>query len=85
MKNQKLAAARAWSIWEGSTSKLFFDPNRSKDSPTLSSRSPFARIECHYFMHNCFFPTDNYLIENIGKVRHIPGVIVRDVTMSCVR
>src|SRR6266496_1940602 len=25
----------------------------------------------------CFFPTENYLIENVGKIRHIPGVIVQ--------
>ena len=36
-----------------------------------------ARIECHYFMHNSFFDTENYLIENIGKIRHIPTVIVQ--------
>ena len=37
----------------------------------------FARIECHYFMNNAFFETDNYLIENVGKIRHIPTVIVQ--------
>ena len=36
-----------------------------------------ARIECHYFVNNSFFPTDNYLLENIGKIRHIPTVIVQ--------
>jgi proline iminopeptidase len=28
-------------------------------------------------MNNCFFPTENYLIENVGKIRHIPGAIVQ--------
>jgi proline iminopeptidase len=37
----------------------------------------FARIECHYFMNNAFFETDNYLIENVSKIRHIPAVIVQ--------
>jgi proline iminopeptidase len=37
----------------------------------------FARIECHYFMNNAFFNSDNYLIENIDKIRDIPGVIVQ--------
>ncbi len=36
-----------------------------------------ARIECHYFMNNAFFDTNNYLIENVDKVRHIPTVIVQ--------
>ena len=35
-----------------------------------------ARIECHYFVNNCFFETDNYLLEQVGRIRHLPGVIV---------
>ena len=35
-----------------------------------------ARIECHYFVNNCFFETDNYLLENVDRIRHIPTVIV---------
>ena len=36
-----------------------------------------ARIECHYFMNNSFFPSENYLIDNVEKIRHIPTVIVQ--------
>src|SRR5690606_17040668 len=36
----------------------------------------FARIECHYFTNKAFFPTGNYLIENVHKIRHIPAEIV---------
>ena len=28
-------------------------------------------------MNNSFFPTENYLIENVDKIRHIPTVIVQ--------
>jgi proline iminopeptidase len=28
-------------------------------------------------MNNSFFPTDNYLIENVGSIRGIPSVIVQ--------
>ena len=73
----RLEAARAWSIWEGSTSKLFPDANMIEDFGDPQFAIAFARIECHYFMHNAFFDTDNYLIENIGKIRHIPAVIVQ--------
>ncbi|MDX6612420.1 MAG: proline iminopeptidase [Blastocatellia bacterium] len=72
-----LEAARAWSIWEGSTSKLFFDEHSIEKFADAEFAKAFARIECHYFMNNCFFPTDNFLIENVGKIRHIPGVIVQ--------
>ena len=73
----KVEAARAWSIWEGSTSKLFFDHHSIERFADTEFALAFARIECHYFMNNCFFDTDNYLVENVGKIRHIPCVIVQ--------
>ena len=73
----KLDAARAWSVWEGSTSKLFFDYSMIEKFNDPAFALAFARIECHYFMNNAFFPTENYLIENVGKIRHIPAVIVQ--------
>ena len=73
----RVAAARAWSIWEGTTSKLYFDPESIERFADPDFAEAFARIECHYFMNNCFFPTENYLIENVGKIRQIPGVIVQ--------
>ncbi len=73
----KVEAARAWSIWEGSTSKLFFDHHSIERFADTEFALAFARIECHYFMNNCFFETDNYLVENVDKIRHIPCVIVQ--------
>ncbi|HEY0081961.1 MAG TPA: prolyl aminopeptidase [Pyrinomonadaceae bacterium] len=73
----RLEAARAWSIWEGSTSKLYPDENLIAHFGDPQFALAFARIECHYFMNNAFFDTDNYLIENVGKIRHIPAVIVQ--------
>ncbi len=73
----RLQAARAWSIWEGSTSKLFFDSDSIERFADPEFALAFARIECHYFMNNSFFPTDNYLIENVARIRQIPGIIVQ--------
>ena len=73
----RLEAARAWSIWEGSTSKLYPDENFIAEFGEDEFALAFARIECHYFMHNAFFDTENYLIEQVGKIRHIPAVIVQ--------
>lgn len=73
----RLEAARAWSVWEGSTSKLFPDAAMIEDFGDPEFAIAFARIECHYFMNNAFFDTDNYLIENVDKIRHIPAVIVQ--------
>ncbi len=73
----RLAAARIWSQWEAATSRLFVDPKSIQDfdEPVLALQ--FARIECHYFMNKSFFDTDNFLIENIEKIRHIPASIVQ--------
>jgi len=73
----RVAAARAWSVWEGSTSKLLFDYAMIEKFDDPQFALAFARIECHYFMNNAFFPTENYLIEQVGKIRHIPAVIVQ--------
>jgi len=73
----RMDAARAWSVWEGSTSKLFPDQELIDHSGEAHFALALARIECHYFMNNCFFDTDNFLIENVHKIRHIPAVIVQ--------
>ncbi len=73
----RLSAARAWSVWEGSTSKLFPDKNLMNHWEGEQEALSLARIECHYFMNNSFFPSENYLIENVDKIRHIPTVIVQ--------
>ena len=74
---EQLAAARAWSVWEGSTSKLYPSADLMEHWEGAHEALQLARIECHYFMNNSFFPTENYLIENIEKIRHIPTVIVQ--------
>jgi proline iminopeptidase len=73
----RLEAARAWSIWEGSTSKLFFDSAMIEKFADPEFALAFARIECHYFMNNAFFSSDNYLIENVSRIRNLPGAIVQ--------
>ena len=37
----------------------------------------FARIECHYFINNAFFPTNNWILENIHKISHIKSVLIQ--------
>ena len=73
----RLSAARAWSVWEASTSKLYPSDDLMKDMDSPHVALAMARIECHYFMNNCFFQTPNYLLENVDKVRNIPTVIVQ--------
>ena len=73
----RLAAARAWSVWEGSTLKLIPDASTIAHFDEPYNALALARIECHYFVNNAFFETDNWLIEHVDRIRNIPGVIVQ--------
>ena len=70
------AAAEAWARWEGSTLRLLPDLELLKNFTGDSIAPALARIECHYFMNNAFFTSDNWIIENISKIQHIPARIV---------
>jgi proline iminopeptidase len=69
-------AARAWSIWESSALRLLPDQELIDEFSEPEKAVALARIECHYFTNNCFFETDNYLLEHVDRIRHIPAVIV---------
>ena len=69
-------AAKCWSIWEGSCSHLHPNPNTVNHLGDQQTALAMARIENHYFMNNGFFRNENQLLEDIDKIRHIPGVIV---------
>ena len=72
----RLAAARAWSVWEGSTVNLLPDPDTIHRFAADRFAEAFARIECHYFVNKGFFQRDGQLLENVGRIRHIPAVII---------
>jgi len=72
----RLEAAQAWSLWEASALRLLPDQKMIDDFTEPEKAVALARIECHYFMNNCFFNTDNYLLEHVDRIRHIPAVIV---------
>lgn len=69
-------AARAWSVWEGSTSTLFHDPALVAKTGGDEFSLAFARIENHYFVHGCWLKSDAQLLDDVHKIRHIPCVIV---------
>lgn len=75
-REEVLAAAKAWSTWEGSVSKLRPDPVSIAQFGQDDFADAFARIECHYFTHNAFFSTDNWILENADKIAHIQTMIV---------
>lgn len=73
----RLEAARAWSIWEAATSKLYQDQKAMQDFEDPQRALAFARIECHYFVNSAFMPSDTYLLEKAKTIQHIPTRIVQ--------
>ena len=76
-RNIRLEAARAWSVWEASTSKLLPSQKSVIRFGRPEFAEAFARIECHYFVNQGFLETENQLIDNCDRISHIPGVIVQ--------
>jgi proline iminopeptidase len=73
----RLAAARAWSVWEASTSFLLQQPEHVAASGEDEFALAFARIECHYFVNGGFLEHDDPLLRNVERIRNIPAVIVQ--------
>jgi proline iminopeptidase len=72
----QLAAAKAWSKWEGETLTLLPDPSVSNSFYDPDFALAFARIENHFFVHAGWME-DGQLIANVDRIRHIPAVIVQ--------
>lgn len=72
----RLAAAQAWSVWEGATSFLHIDEDFASSHEDPQFALAFARIENHYFVNSGFFEVDNQLLRDAPRIADIPGVIV---------
>jgi proline iminopeptidase len=71
------AAAKAWSVWEAATSYLHVNADYVARAGEDRFALAFARIECHYFVNRGFFERETQLLDDIGKIRQIPCVIVQ--------
>ena len=72
---KRLAAAKAWSMWEGRTSTLHSKPALIQRFGNSHVALSMARIECHYFMHQAFLQA-NQILDQADRLKGIPGVIV---------
>jgi proline iminopeptidase len=75
-------AAKSWNRWEMATSRLLVDDAEWLDQVErdLSEEiwsEQHARIECHYFIHGGFLKSDNQLLDDVEKIRHIPATIIQ--------
>lgn len=71
----QIAAAKAWSLWEGETITLLPEPATSDKFGEDDFALAFARIENHFFMNGGWLE-DGQLLRDAGRLAGIPGVIV---------
>jgi proline iminopeptidase len=72
----RMAAAKAWSLWEGRTASLLPEPGILNHFGKPHTALSLARIECHYFVNNTFL-RPNQLLEDVHRIAEIPGVIIQ--------
>lgn len=75
--------ADEWSLWETSLLTLSYD-KRKMEQEVLGDENnlPLARLETHYFLNGCFIP-ENYIIDNINKIKGIPLYVAQGRFDNC--
>lgn len=71
-----LNAAVNWSFYESNIVKLIPSQEIIEESTKPDKAIAIAKLECHYFYNNMFGKGDNYILDNIDKIRNIPTFIV---------
>jgi proline iminopeptidase len=72
---EEVRFGRAWSSWENALASVHSN-GQSGDGPGEYARA-FARLESHYFINGGFLDFDGQILANMGRISHIPGVIVQ--------
>jgi len=71
----RMSAAKAWSLWEARIATLHTNHKILEHFAAPHVALAIARIEAHYFANNCFIE-DLDILNNIEKIKDIPGIIV---------
>jgi len=72
---QRMAAAKAWSEWEGSTACLLPNPKVVQYFTEPYRALSIARIEAHYFVNKAFLKP-NQILKNVNRIAKIPGILI---------
>ncbi len=70
-----MSAAKAWSIYEGSSCTLLPNPEFSDMFANEDLAWSLARLEAHY-MRNVRFQPDTLLLDRVGRLRDVPAFAV---------
>lgn len=75
-KNTAKKYADEWSLWESTLLSIDYD-QRTREAEVLSENNlAGAMLETHYFLNKCFIP-ENYILDNIHTIQHIPCSVVQ--------
>ena len=72
---ERMAAAKAWSIWEGHCATLHSNHEMVERFASPHMAMAMARIEAHFFINKAFIKP-NQIIDNAHRLKDIPGTIV---------
>lgn len=71
-KKAQTECAVAWASWEGETVSVQGPDGKPDKFAEPDFALAFARIENWYFTNGGFFPEEDWLLNNIHRIRHIP-------------
>lgn len=72
---EEIKYAQAWSVWENALASVY--SNGQGGEPPGDYARAFARLENHYFVNGGFLEEDGWILNNVDRICHIPGVIVQ--------
>lgn len=75
--------ADEWSLWESNLVTVQYDLREiAQDTLGADKNLALARLETHYFLNGCFIP-ENYIMDNIATIKHIPFYVVQGRFDNC--
>jgi proline iminopeptidase len=72
---QKMAAVKAWCLWEARISRLHCTFDENQLISDIHRAISLAILECHYIKYHCFI-SENYILHNVAKIQHLPVSII---------
>ena len=76
-RDEAVRCALAWSGWEGDTLSIEGPSDAASKFSDPDFALAFARIESWYFQNGGFFESDNWILENVRKLKDVPAWIVQ--------
>ncbi|MEI6532390.1 MAG: prolyl aminopeptidase [Candidatus Roizmanbacteria bacterium] len=68
--------ANEWTLWEATLLSISYDKKSLEEDVLASNNVSVAKLETHYFLNKCFVP-ENYILDSIEKIKHIPCYVVQ--------